>query len=70
MIGAQGGLSVPDGPHNGLIIVKERGWILNYMSVKLTREKLCCGTEWVKWRSSEWKWLDQCDKQGMFGNPV
>ena len=47
MIGAIGGSFIPDRPHNGFILVKESGEVLNYVSkvMKLTRRKLQRGKE-------------------------
>ena len=63
---------VPDRPHNSLLAVRDGGGVFNYKSrkMRLTRGKLLKGRDWTYCQESQWKQLDQYDKQGMFGEPV
>ena len=63
---------VPDRSHNGQIAMKYSRGVLNYVTkvVKPTKGKLIKGNGWKEWRQSEWKQLDQYDKQEMFGEPL
>ena len=50
----------------------ESGDVLNVVTrvMRLTRGKLLKQPNWAEWQQSEFLQLDQCEEQGMFGQPV